>query len=153
MSSDIRVNSYVRHLCEQSEAGADGILERLYDNLIELPLEGRPNRFLGGRDRFGGDYKRTPAFTSFKEFVVEECNDRLARGLPPLRLIILDPASRFMGLDSETDNAAATCFIEAIEQLKKELSIIAPPGPVILLAHHTMAKSPEIGRASCRERV
>lgn len=48
-------------------------------------------------------------------------------------LIILDPVSRLMGVDAETDNAAATQFIALLE----ELTIDLPGNPTILFAHHT----------------
>ena len=48
------------------------------------------------------------------------------------RLIILDPLSRFAGPDSETDNSAATRFVQSVESLTK-----APGNPAVLLAHHT----------------
>jgi hypothetical protein len=47
-------------------------------------------------------------------------------------LIILDPVSRLMGADAETDNAAATQFIALLE----ELIIDLPGNPTILFAHH-----------------
>ena len=47
-------------------------------------------------------------------------------------LIILDPISRLMGSDAETDNAAATQFIALLE----ELIIDLPGNPTILFAHH-----------------
>lgn len=47
-------------------------------------------------------------------------------------LIILDPVSRLMGADAETDNAAATQFIALLE----ELIIDLPGKPTILFAHH-----------------
>lgn len=46
-------------------------------------------------------------------------------------LIILDPLSRF-AVGAETDNAAATRFIEAAESLTK-----SPGTPTVLIAHHT----------------
>jgi len=48
-------------------------------------------------------------------------------------LIILDPVSRLLGADAETDNAAATQFIAILEELTIEL----PGNPTILFAHHT----------------
>ena len=48
-------------------------------------------------------------------------------------LIILDPVSRIMGADAETDNAAATQFISLLEELSMDL----PGNPTILFAHHT----------------
>lgn len=53
-------------------------------------------------------------------------------GVDSWRLIILDPASRFLGPDAETDNAQATRFIEAVERLTK-----LPGNPTVLFAHHT----------------
>jgi len=48
------------------------------------------------------------------------------------RLIILDPASRFLGPDAEKDNAAATRWVEAVERLTQ-----LPGNPTVLFAHHT----------------
>ena len=47
-------------------------------------------------------------------------------------LIILDPASRFLGPDAEKDNAQATRFIECLERLTQ-----LPGRPTVLFAHHT----------------
>ncbi len=47
-------------------------------------------------------------------------------------LIILDPASRFLGPDAEKDNAQATRFIECLERLTQ-----LPGKPTVLFAHHT----------------
>ena len=50
----------------------------------------------------------------------------------PWALVILDPGARFMGPMAETDNAAATRFVEVLEQLTQVRG-----GPTVLLAHHT----------------
>lgn len=55
---------------------------------------------------------------------------RLSEG-GPWSLVILDPLSRFAGPDTETDNAAATRFVQVIEGLTK-----APGEPTVLFAHH-----------------
>ena len=47
-------------------------------------------------------------------------------------LIILDPVSRLMGADVETDNAAATQFIALLEELTIDLT----GNPTVLFAHH-----------------
>lgn len=48
------------------------------------------------------------------------------------RLVIVDPLARFAGPDAETDNAAATRFMQALE------SLVAPSGGATILdAHHT----------------
>lgn len=46
--------------------------------------------------------------------------------------IILDPISRFLGSDAETDNAAATQFIALLEKLTLELK----GKPTVLFGHH-----------------
>jgi hypothetical protein len=47
-------------------------------------------------------------------------------------LIILDPISRFLGSDAETDNAAATRFISLLERLTLEIK----GRPTVLFGHH-----------------
>lgn len=47
-------------------------------------------------------------------------------------LVILDPVSRLLGSDAESDNASATQFIALLEELSLEL----PGNPTILFAHH-----------------
>ena len=46
--------------------------------------------------------------------------------------IILDPISRFIGLDAETDNASATQFVTLLERLSMELK----GNPTIVFGHH-----------------
>ena len=46
--------------------------------------------------------------------------------------IILDPISRFLGADAETDNAAATRFISLLERITLELK----GKPTVLFGHH-----------------
>jgi regulatory protein RepA len=48
------------------------------------------------------------------------------------RLIVVDPLSRFAGLDAETDNACATRFVQALESL-----VPASGGAAVLSSHHT----------------
>lgn len=55
---------------------------------------------------------------------------KAAQAIPDLRLIILDPISRFRAGD-ENDNEAATRFVEALEQIRKET------GVTVLCAHHS----------------
>lgn len=97
-------------------------------NLRTLPLAGVPVQFLNRN----GD----------PSHVFESLRRLLTDNAPPggWRLIILDPASRFMGLDTETDNHAATCFIQLAEQLTDAPD--APGSVTVLLAHHTRKGSP-----------
>lgn len=55
---------------------------------------------------------------------------KAAQAIPGLRLIIIDPISRFRAGD-ENDNEAATRFVEALEQIRKET------GVTVLCAHHS----------------
>ncbi len=57
--------------------------------------------------------------------------------------IILDPISRFLGADAETDNAAATEFIELLERFTIELK----GNPTVIFGHH-MNKSGLSGSAT-----
>ena len=61
--------------------------------------------------------------------VVDSITD-LAKQLPDLRLIVIDPASRFRG-GEENSNEDATRFVEALETLAKFT------GASVMLAHHT----------------
>lgn len=54
----------------------------------------------------------------------------LAEQIPDLRLIVIDPASRFRG-GEENSNEDATRFVEALEKLAKQT------GASIMIAHHT----------------
>lgn len=49
-----------------------------------------------------------------------------------IKLVILDPASQFMGCETETNNAAATDFIRLIGSLN-----LIGGRPTVLMAHHT----------------
>ena len=55
--------------------------------------------------------------------------------------IILDPISRFLGADAETDNASATRFIALLERLTLELE----GKPTVLFGHH-MSKNAQTAR-------
>jgi RecA-family ATPase len=86
-------------------------------NLIPLPLYGSRQRFI---DKDG---KETSEFNDLK---------RLLHRVDDCRLVILDPASYFMGPECEVDNAAATDWITLLNQLTK-----TPGNPAVLIAHHT----------------
>ncbi len=64
----------------------------------------------------------------------QDLKTRLAEVAPPggWSLIILDPVSRLLGADAETDNASATQFISLLE----ELTIEIPGNPTVFFAHH-----------------
>lgn len=67
-----------------------------------------------------------------------KCYEELLQGLKEKEpkdgwsCIILDPISRFLGADAETDNASATQFIALLERLTLELK----GHPTVLFGHH-----------------
>ncbi|MES2280097.1 MAG: helicase RepA family protein [Pseudomonadota bacterium] len=65
----------------------------------------------------------------------------LARQVPDLRLIVIDPASRFRG-GEENSNEDATRFVEALESLAQQT------GATVLLAHHANKYSSSTGDVS-----
>lgn len=98
-------------------------LSALEQRLWPMPLAGHFVEFLTDGDR---------------SFQHERFEQLLRQNSPPegWRLIVLDPASRFMGIDAEKDNAFATRFVQLLEQLTS-----LPGNPTVLCAHHTTKSS------------
>ena len=59
----------------------------------------------------------------------------------PWSLVVIDPLSRFAAADAETDNAAATRFIQSVEQLSH-----AKGEPTVLVAHHSSKAARDSGK-------
>ena len=90
-----------------------------------------------------GNVRETPRAAALRARLREEVEadlrqraEELAGGLPDpgpegWALVIVDPLSRFGGVDTETDNGAATRAIQALEALAK-----LPGGPGVMVAHH-----------------
>jgi RecA-family ATPase len=89
--------------------------------IVALPLAGVPCAFLEHDAR---DELADSAFAKWLQGKLAEAGD-------PWRLIVLDPLSRFAGADAETDNAAATRFIQSVEALSTKT------GATAMIAHHT----------------
>lgn len=88
-------------------------------NLRVLPRYGRPSSL----EAEGG------FLTELRAALGEHCDD----GEPiPWRLLIFDPASRFMTAEAEVDNKQATEWIATLEALTK-----LPSRPCVLVTHHT----------------
>ncbi len=93
-------------------------------NLVVLPMAGRDVALTQSlEDVEPGQLPETP--------LLHELRRRLQVG-GPWALVVLDPLARFAGADVETDNAAATRFVQVLEQLVK-----APGNPAVLVTHHT----------------
>lgn len=91
--------------------------DAIYQNVVAYPLAGVPVSFIGD------DGHETPFYHRLADFIEET---------GPYSLVILDPGSRFMGAESETDNAAATRFIQCLEAITQTAG-----APSVLMAHHT----------------
>jgi hypothetical protein len=101
-----------------NEEAADRF-DLLLRNLELLPLYGMPAALVD------------PGAADVATALAESLIAKLAEPGDPWSLIILDPGARFMGADAETDNAAATLFVEVLERLTE-----SPGEPTVLLAHH-----------------
>ncbi len=98
----------------------DSQLELASNNIVAMPLAGRPVALVSSES---GATAGTDLLSSLRKRLEAESN---------WKLIILDPLSRFAGVDTEKDNAAATRFVEIAESLVR-----SPGGPSVLIAHHT----------------
>lgn len=129
----LQVTSPGRVLLILGEEDADELHRRLYraarsmsaptppeGSISALPLSGLPSALVQRDER--GNTEAAPFFEWLRTY--------LAAG-EEWKLIVLDPLSRFAGLDAEKDNAHATRFIEAAESLANQT------GATVLVAHHT----------------
>ena len=101
------------------------------DLLVEASKRIAPFSFCGQQAAFIEDRKPSIYFRNLKMQLEDTAPE------DGWSLIILDPISRLMGADAETDNAAATQFIALLE----ELTIDLPGNPTVLLAHHVSKSS------------
>jgi hypothetical protein len=114
------------------------LLDKALDNIIAIPQRGRSQNFI---DRG----KPTKSYEDLKETLNQD---------PAIKLVILDPAIRFMGSDTEISNAAATDWVNLIDGLT-----LAGGYPTVLVAHHTNKtalrpaandKTPVFDQSMCR---
>lgn len=99
------------------------------DSVVVLALAGHPCAMLEHDER--GNPVETPFLDALRRTI--------AGG--EWSLIVIDPLSRFAGLDAEKDNAEATRFVQACE------SICAVTGATVLVSHHTNKDSRKSGTA------
>ena len=100
---------------------ADDLAKQVATNLVPLPLYATNPRFMEpvGAATIGDE---TPFYRNLVDYLEDN---------GPWALIIIDPASRFMGAEVETDNAAATRFVELLEAMTQ-----VEGAPTVLAAHH-----------------
>lgn len=92
--------------------------------IVALPLAGVPSEMI---ENDGRGNPTEAGFLRWLRSIVDAYED--------LQLVVLDPLSRFAGLDAEKDNALATRFVEAAE------SLAVQTGATVLVAHHTNQSS------------
>lgn len=118
------------------EDAEDIFHRRLYKSIPAMGMKGNPKETLlrsnlevvslVGSDRFltaldeRGNPKTTEVFRSLQETI---------KAIPDLELVIIDPKSRFDGLN-ENDNSHATFFISCLEKL------VSDHGVTVLFSHH-----------------
>lgn len=101
--------------------------QAIHERIVALPLAGLAVAFVNTDPRTR-EVTQTAALDALRS--------KLEDGGEPWSLIVLDPLSRFAGAETETDNAAATRFVQAIESL-----VSVPGNPTVLVAHHTTKTS------------
>lgn len=127
-----------RHLwraCNQLELDETQRL-RAMSQIKALPLYGKEVNMLSGKFNERTDFLRQFNKHLTKLAIEEKCQ---------WSLVILDPLSRFAGSDTESDNAAATKFAQAVETLCK-----LPGTPCVLCAHHSSKQSAKDGQNDSR---
>jgi hypothetical protein len=98
-----------------------------HERIMVLPLAGKPVGFVA-TDRTTREVSATLAHEQLVRLLTQAGHD--------WSLVVLDPLSRFAGADTESDSAAATRFIQAVEAL-----VDVPGRPTVLLAAHTTKNS------------
>ena len=131
-----RLNTIVNNLYRVRPASSEQIaldVKAIEENIIALPLAGCPVSFIGVDAK--KQLETTKELDIFRKLLAEEKD---------VRLIILDPLSRFAGLETEKDNAAATRFVQAVE------SLATSSGAAVMVASHSSQASQQDGRPNVR---
>jgi RecA-family ATPase len=92
------------------------ILEKIYENIHMISLNGKMHRLTNEKGQI------TDHFKYLKNYLEEN---------PEIKLVCLDPASRFLGPSCEIDNAAATDWVAALNEITQIES-----KPTIIVSHH-----------------
>lgn len=93
------------------------LLKSAENNIIALPQRGRNQKLIDSKG------EPTKTYNDLKETIENN---------PDIKLVILDPAARFMGTDTELLNSAATDWVNLIDALT-----LIGGKPTVLVAHHT----------------
>lgn len=105
----------MKHIVDSMRLSSEH-LENVYNNIHLLPMSGGLCRFTDIKG------KPTDNLKYFKEYLENH---------PDIKFVVLDPASRFLGPNCEIDNAAATDWVAAVNELTQLKS-----RPTIIVSHH-----------------
>ena len=110
----------------------DDLVRSYASAVIPYPLAGVPCSLTAAAELRGPEAP-SPWSAAFRTMLTEDAERLNAEnpGSGDWRLIVLDPATRFMGPDGETDNKAATEWIREVSRLTQ-----LPGKPAVLIAHH-----------------
>lgn len=132
---DEEIHRRVYDVC-QALCLSNSEIDLVANNLVALGLAGEPVAMLT-RD-MAGTYAETPEMLSLRQRLTDDAG-------PGWALVALDPLSRWCGPDTESDNAAATRTVQALESLVR-----VPGGPTVLVAAHSSKMSRREGGADTR---
>ncbi len=130
----------IHRLLQKTTKGMNQELEKIAKDLIALPKDEAIKSILNqaskkiithsvtGQNASFIDQNLNP--TQFYKDLLQNLIDKEPES--GWDLIIFDPASRFMGSDTEKDNAAATAFVALLENISQKLK----GKPTVLFAHH-----------------
>ena len=108
---------------EQHSGEQRAAMKRAVERITVVPLSGVPCSLVTTSPTTRTT-EESAALAGLREFLDNAAHE--------WSLVVLDPLSRFAGVETETDNAAATRFVQAVETL-----VTVPGNPTVLLAHHT----------------
>lgn len=128
-----KASKYVRNVADHKKELTKVAVDSLEQYLFPFSFQGHQCQFIK-------DGEPSPYFYQLKQRLIS-CAPQIGWSL-----IILDPISRFLSSEAESDNASATAFIALMEQLAIDL----PGNPTILFCHH-MNKGAISGNASGQE--
>lgn len=110
------------------------------ERVVVLPLAGRPVSLIAYADD-GVTLTDSPELRTIRQRLRDDAH-RTECGWS---LVVLDPLARWAGPDVESDNAAATRFVQAVEGL-----VDAPGNPTVLVAHHSSKIARQQGKVDAR---
>lgn len=128
----------IHHVCELLQLDAHA-RAAVAENIYAIPLSAEQTPLLRIE---GDDAVPTKHLLAMRARLADSAGDDELDGWG---LIVIDPLSRFAGIDAESDNRLATQFVQACETLTR-----SPGTPTVLVCAHSSKESIRAGRADSR---